>query len=437
MSPDIEWHIGEDAERETMVQNTRSKPSRWRRLLVALSIMLGAGLGALYFSIPAPLKPPPSTPEPTYPPPPPLEPVVAREVRALADGDRTDFMAVQDQIDGEWYRAQAAGFKAWGQPPGDGLYEINAQKMYASERAWVEVVQWRNVEVYVLETRFYRLRNNEWKRARPDPAFWSGRQSRGYTAHFEISFPAEDNRWAYRVTERFERIYEVLCRDLNCQPRIDRAFSFALNFQPNSLPPTLKTGGGLTLTLPSPRLIGLFEPYGDRADAYTDLAYKVLLEPIARLATGDAARWSTNHGGELFLQGILAWQQLRIAASRAAPPERIFISEPGQLFPGPSQGDFAETQQFYRDLLADKRIPPLSQLWIWPSPYVVSNDLSDLVDGEVDALIAFVEQQYGNAGVIKLLNALGPAESLKAAIETALTVKYDELEQQWLEWIGK
>mgnify|MGYP001767587172 CR=1 FL=1 len=38
-------------------------------------------------------------------------------------------------------------------------------------------------------------------------------------------------------------------------------------------------------------------------------------------------------------------------------------------------------------------------------------------------------------GVIKLLNALGPARSIEQAIETALSVPFADFDQQWREWI--
>ena len=45
MSPDIEWHVGEDAEQETIAQVTSDRPSRWRRPIVLIVAALGAGAG--------------------------------------------------------------------------------------------------------------------------------------------------------------------------------------------------------------------------------------------------------------------------------------------------------------------------------------------------------------------------------------------------------
>src|SRR5512141_1444353 len=129
MSPDIEWHIGEESEQETVVKTQRKPPSRWRKFLIGAMLTLGASLGVAYSAIPTSIAPRPgaSTPLPTMLPLPPLEPVINRESHALATGDEATFMAQQDQIDGEWYRSQQAAFKPWGTPPGDRLYTILGQ----------------------------------------------------------------------------------------------------------------------------------------------------------------------------------------------------------------------------------------------------------------------------------------------------------------------
>jgi hypothetical protein len=436
MSPDIEWHVGDEQERETIVCTPPPLVPRWRRVLITLSILLGAGLGVLYTAVPE--RPPLPSPTPTVVSlPPPLEPVVAAEARALADGDRAAFMALQDQVDGEWYRAQAANFAAWGRPAhGDRLYALVSYVVQADGRAWAEVNQWVTDEVYVYQRRFYRLRDGEWKRARPDPAYWSGERWNGRTTSFEIDYPVEDNRPAWRVTRRLERVYDVLCRDLNCNPRGRRVFSFTAMFRAGAGPLTYDATHQI-MSLPSPSLIGLYEPFGLRADAYTTFAYDVLLEPVARLATGDHGRWARNRNGELFLQGIMAWERLRINQLRDVPPERIFIEQPGGLSAQPSQGNWTETRQFYRDLLADQKLIPPADLWAWPPSGGASNDLNDLAEGEVDALIAFVEERYSARSVIRLLNALGPARSLPEAIEAGLGEDYEALIGEWRSWIGR
>ncbi|MBI5567846.1 MAG: hypothetical protein HY870_23315 [Chloroflexi bacterium] len=440
MPPDIEWRVGAEDEQETVTRTSAAAPSRWRRLLLALTMISGAGLGLLYTALPEP-QPSVPTPQPTTLPLPPLEPIINRESHALASGDKSTFMALQDQVDGAWYRERQAAFKLWGTPPGDRLYTILEQGYSATGRAWAEITQWVSPDVYVRETRFYQLRETidgpQWKRARPDRSFWSGAQWRGSSVQFQIAYPAEDNRQAWRVTERFERVYDVLCRDLNCPAHTRRTQAINLIFDPAQAAPVIDAGNGLTITLPSPRLLEFHEPYGAADDAVTALAYRVLLDPVTRQASGDAARWYTTTGGDLILQGIQAWQQLRIQLARATPPEQIFINAPGELWPGPSQGEPDETQQFYRDLLTGAQIMPLAQLWALPPDILMTSGDGDVIDAELDALIAFIEERYGNAGVIQFLNALGPARSIDQAIEAAFSVPFADFNQQWLEWIDQ
>lgn len=442
MSPDIEWHIGEASEQETVVKTQRIPSPRWRKFLIGAMLTLGASLGVAYSAIPPAPLPRTPTPVSTIPPPPPLEPVIHRESHALASGDEGTFLAQQDQVDGSWYREQQAAFKSWRTPPGDRLYTILEQGYSATGRAWAEINQWISPDVYIRETRFYQLRETidgpQWKRARPDRSFWSGTQWRGTSVHFQIAYPAEDNRQAWRVTERFERVYDVLCRDLNCPARNSAARGIQLIFDPAQTSPVIDAATDyLTITLPSPRLLEFHEPLGVADDAVTTLAYRVLLNPVARQASGDAARWRTNTNGDLILQGIQAWQQLRIQLARATPPEQTFINAPGELWPSPSQGDPSATQQFYRDLLAGAQLRPLLSLWALPPDALMTGGDGDVIDAEIDALIAFIEERYGNAGVIKFLNALGPARSIDQAIETAFSVPFADFNQQWREWIDQ
>lgn len=442
MSPDVEWHVGEESEQETIVKTQRTPPSRWRKILIGAMLILGASLGVAYSTIPVASQPVTPTPQATTPPLPPLEPVINREAYALATGDEATFMDGQDQVDGAWYREQQAAFKAWGTPPGDRLYTILEQGYSATGRAWAEINQWLSADGYIRETRFYQLRDTangpEWKRTQPDRSFWSGAQWRGTTVHFRIAYPAEDNRQVWLVTDRFERVYDVLCRDLNCPTRTRAAQAINLIFDPAQAAPRIDAGDGLTITLPSPRVLGYHEPYINADDVVSTLAFRALLEPISRQASGDAERWRSNTNGELILQGIQAWEQLRIQLVLAVPPGQLEYSDvPGELWRGPSQGDPGETQQFYRDVLTGAQIMPLASLWTLPPDYLSTHSHGDVIDAEIDALIAFIEERYANAGVIDFLNVLGPARSMEQAIETAFNVPFADFNQQWLEWIDQ
>lgn len=175
MSPDLEWQVGEESDRETIVKTAPRKPPRWRWLVIAFVVMLGAGLGALYRSIPEPPQPTPLPTSTPLPPPPPIGTMIEQEAHALATGDRAAFLALQDQNDGDWYRAQQAAFQTWGTPPSNAaLYTIVESGTLSSGQVWVDLYQWRDADRYFRETRFYRLRDNRWQRVRPSPSFWSG-----------------------------------------------------------------------------------------------------------------------------------------------------------------------------------------------------------------------------------------------------------------------
>jgi hypothetical protein len=168
------------------------------------------------------------------------------------------------------------------------------------------------------------------------------------------------------------------------------------------------------------------------------LAFRTLLDPISHQASGDAARWRANSNGELILQGIQAWEQLRIQLTLAIPPsQREYSDVPGEMWRGPSQGEPAQTQQFYRDLLAGTQLMPLVRLWTLSPDSITASGIGDAIDAEIDALIAFIEERYGNAGVIDFLNALGPARSLEQAIETAFGKSFTDFNHHWLEWIDQ
>ena len=54
---------------------------------------------------------------------------------------------------------------------------------------------------------------------------------------------------------------------------------------------------------------------------------------------------------------------------------------------------------------------------------------------EAEALVIYIEERYGQDGVVRFLNSLGKARSLKDAIEAALPVSFGEFNRQWTAWI--
>src|SRR5512141_2571599 len=119
MSPDIEWHVGDEADKETIAKTPPPRSSsRWRKALLVLIVVAAIGLGIVYSTIPEPAPRPTFTPSPTPRPavPAKLYETPDREAQALADGDPKTFLSLQDQSDGPWFQTQSRAFQAWGRP---------------------------------------------------------------------------------------------------------------------------------------------------------------------------------------------------------------------------------------------------------------------------------------------------------------------------------
>jgi len=82
MSPDIEWHVGEEAEQETIAAASSPRRSRRSWIAVLIVVVLGAGLGMAYRSIPEPAPRPTPTPSPT-PQPTPTPPAMPAKLDLL------------------------------------------------------------------------------------------------------------------------------------------------------------------------------------------------------------------------------------------------------------------------------------------------------------------------------------------------------------------
>jgi hypothetical protein len=84
MSPDIHWHVGEEAEQETIVRTTPARQSRRSWIALLIVVLLGIGLGTLYRSIPDPAPRPTSPPTP---PPAPTHPAIPAKLFEAIDRD--------------------------------------------------------------------------------------------------------------------------------------------------------------------------------------------------------------------------------------------------------------------------------------------------------------------------------------------------------------
>jgi hypothetical protein len=305
--------------------------------------------------------------------------------------------------------------------------------------------QFRNGDFF-RQIRFYRLQDNRWVWTLPDRSFWSGTvetRTFSFPGSYPLAmiYPVEDRPFASTAAERFARAFPYLCSSLRCpsdqetlQPWL-HTITLTIVVDPDALNfhGAQAHGDSLTITLPSLRVVGYYENPYRPGDPLTSLAYDTLIDPVTQIATGDYQRWSTQHGGALFLESIANWQRLRV--QERVNPSDIFFKPPRAL--SATDGTTRSDQEFYASLLKDMPLVPLISLWDWPVDDSSFNLLFDAAKTETDAVIVFIRERYGAAGVVKFLNVLGRADSLPTAIEQGLNTKYTDFAKQWMTWIGK
>ena len=98
-------------------------------------------------------------------------------------------------------------------------------------------------------------------------------------------------------------------------------------------------------------------------------------------------------------------------------------------------GQLISLSQRYVEQLHQEELIPLDALWDWPTAGQGFGLLEHIAVKETEAIIIYLEEQYGAEGVVRFLNALGRAHSLEAAIEAALPVSFGEFNRQWTRWI--
>lgn len=422
--PDIEWQVQDEAGEQTLIK-TAKRSNRWRLGLIALMIVLGGSLGVIYGRVqePAPRPTPTPTLRPTLVPtlaPLPLIQTIDQESLALARGDRSAFMAVQDLSNGKWYQTQQKNFEGWGIPAGGSKpYLVMDSGTLPNGSAYAEVYQYRT-DRYFRETRFYRVVGGVWLRAEPALTFWSSPRELD-SAYFHVTFSEEDGELSRDVLFRFEAAYEKLCRDLNCPPRqFPRALNLTLSLSPLSAQPRWQTErGAVTIVLPSPRLMGVYDYRRSADDPISRAAYNSLITPITQLASGNYDRWQRDLSGRWYLEAIAAWELYRL-----------------QTIEGEIQPDLA--QAFYSDLLSDVILIPLETTWTWhvdQDPGLgAGNDRGQI---EAEAVITYIDQTYGADRVVQFLNTLGNAPSIDAALQSSLQVKFTDFNRAWLKWLGR
>jgi hypothetical protein len=463
MSPDIKWHVGEDADQETIAQTAHAPRSRRKLWVVISAIGLGVGLGLLYRSIPEPpQKPIDPAPAPTViearrpplPTPESFDIAFERDAEYLASTKTINgvtfnpALARMPQAYADWYAALQNAYGRWGPSADQTLYTVFETGTLPNGVMWVNLGQFRR-GIFYRHTRFYRLESDRWIWTLPDASFWSGATATltagdaGTIGPITINHPIEDAPAIGAVFDRFARAYQNLCESLKCSPPDDGSrlwtpgLTLSITIQPLLTQPAVHDRGStLLIDLPSPRVVGYYEDANARGDPYVSMAYATLIDPVVRLASGDYARWETDRSGELFLQAIATWKRARL------PDELVLMGvfyQPTSLPPSSAHmpdGQLISLSQRYVEQLYQQQLVPLASLWNWPADGRSLGRLDHVATQEAEALVIYVEERYGQDGVVRFLNSLGKAHSLADAIEAALPVSFEEFNRQWTKWIA-
>ncbi len=476
MSPDIEWRVGDDnAGQETIVRIKPPAPPRWHRLALLAVVSLGVGLGVTYASIPEPPRPPLTptprptaivVPRPTLPPvlsaslqATSLEAAIERDALTLADhaGENNfdlrltglDTIADEDRASSYYDLLSASG--RWGRD-GDPSFKIDATGMLPDGTTWVEIQQARH-GVNFRQTRFYRLDDQRWQMRLPSRTFWGGHFRAINTLSlsptlnsplisFEMVYPLEDETLIPLVADRFSRAFKYLCIELGCPIKDSPSLAWG---QPIALTVSIRatapyavrdTGHTVSVTIPSPRVTGYYEVPETQGDPIESMAFDSLLAPAARLAAGYAAHWPDDDHGALLLNAIIDWLRVRVSDEYALSPVLVQPTRHGSASPALRLNGTA-TRVHYQQLLADEDLLPLETIWRWRPDDALLSGSTNLAENEAEALIAFLDQQFGGDSVIRFLRTLGTTDSLPLAIERALVVNYSDFVIGWEQWIGK
>ena len=422
MSPDIEWQVGEGAEREMIVRTPQRKPPRWRGLALLLVVAIGIGLGLAYRSIP---EPPTPTLRPTSILPATLTPflvrtpthlpsvddTIEREAQALARGDLQQFMQLQDSGDQEWLNQQSATdvFNAWGVPQTDAVYTVVESGTLSYDRVWADVIQFRN-GLRFRETRFYRRQNNQWVRTRPvrDEAFWGDWQMTT-VGHFTVFYRTRDAFLTPLIALRLEEAYQRICRELRCAENSDPVVAQPVNYRVSLSAGIWTTGPEVDLALPSPHIAGLYLPdsdtdLSDQTDLFDQMIYRFLVNDlVGRIAHSYFPSSSHTTSAALWAHAVSNWELARLGIMSGSALDWIYLH--------------------------DLNLPSLESLWNLSS----SGDES-LIRPELSAFVKFIDETYGPTQVVNLLYEVNVAPTLPEAIKH-LGLSFDDLKQKWEPWI--
>ena len=418
--PDIQWHVGEDQDQEHETIRA-SDPRRSRRSWIAILIVviLGVGLGMMYRSIPEPAPRPTPTPIPVTATPQPLPPLpsgaantIEQEAQALAHGNFKTFIATQDADDAEWQQLMSSTntFNAWGVPPSSAVYTIVDSGTLPNDYAWADVIQYRDGRRF-RETRFYRLRGNQWVRTRPvtDQSFW-GEWQTIQLGHFNLKFRDKDRALAVKLADQLDAAYQRICTDLHCPESPTSGAAEKINYQITLSEEISGTDQTADLELSSPRIAGFYLPEsGDdlapQADSFNQTIYRFLVTDLMERLAKDwrLSASGTQYARYYWILAISYWElaRLDIQSESALPWVYLHTTD----------------------------LPSLESLW---KPSETDDEL--LLLPEASAFVKFVAETYGPEQVLHLLRQVNTAPSVEIAVKQ-MGLSYPELQQKWEIWL--
>jgi hypothetical protein len=425
MSPDIEWHIGEEAEQETIAKTSPTQRSRGRTLGLIVIVLLGVGLGVAYRSIPGAAPRPTPAPRPTLlpTPTPPAVPAglyetIEREADALADGNVDAYLTVLDPEDTRWRSQKLSALSSWGRPANGSPYAIIDFNLRTEDKAWADIRQYRDGRFF-RETRFYRRYAGHWYRSDADPFFWSEQVETLDTSHLHVVYAVEDRELVRPITGQLEQAMTRLCSDLGCARTLNNCLEALGSMdcnpsQRSTITYTLAMNSigagvhfsddGREIHLPSPRITGIYEDDQPIDFEKGDTILAMAWFTAQRRAYGQAESLSI-HNRNAMLIAITLW-----AAPRAAP---IRVD--------------AVTSEFTLDV---RSVLPLDALW----NSVTASNASQMYS-EAIAVTRFMSQVYGPRSIAKFLRAMGTAHSFSEAVETGVGVRFADFDRQWAAWV--
>ncbi len=429
MSPDIHWQIGEDNDQETIAQVSTPRPTRRGWIVLMLVVIIGAGLGVVYRSIPEPVPltapaPSPTPPSTTSAIPAKLYQVIDREARALAVGDRRTLRELWIFPNLAEQQRRLEQVSAWGTVTKRPLYHILNFGLLSKDSAWAEVSQYRNGSNF-RETRFYHLLNGQWRRAEVDRDFWSGQEQTADTVHFHVIYAVEDRELVTRILTQLEQDYDQICADYECptSPRqcVDSLGQQWCSVYAREYTLTLQLGISTNpafhdqiLELPSPRVLGIYE--SDQPIRYDAETMAMALVPFSQI-------WSLAYAEPVFssIPSPLVDQPLVIALT-LRELEQLQIRHGG---PAPR----------WDALLLDGQSdatgsPDLEALWTESA----SQQKSAVRMLDAYRFIEFLEQEFGKAALVKLLHNMQEPSASKA-FEASTGIPFNEVQQRWAAWL--